>query len=129
MEHTLHKDIQAGLDAARQDSARKQLGLRLQANGIWHTVLRHWTTGFALDADTAPQVRGCVDIFDGAQHLFQCLVVAATQERGEMQFEFKRVTRVSHFAALDFARPNDASTACITADASHQSLSAIIANL
>ncbi len=117
MEISLSKDIQAGLDAARMESLRKASKLRIDVDGTQHRVLRHWTTGFSMDADTAPKLRGLVDLYDGSIHLFQCLVVAAQEEGGEMQFEFKRATKVAEKAALDFERKSDAPVALIAMDA------------
>jgi hypothetical protein len=117
MEISLSKEIQAGLDAARMESLRKASKLRIDVDGTQHRVLRHWTMGFSMDAETAPKLRGLVDLYDGSIHLFQCLVVAAQEEGGEMQFEFKRATKVAEKAALDFERKSDASVALIAMDA------------
>ncbi|SFT14112.1 hypothetical protein SAMN04488040_3394 [Sulfitobacter marinus] len=113
MEISLPKEIQAGLDAARMKSLRKASKLRIDVNGTQHRVLRHWKTGFSMEAETAPRVRGLVDLYDGSIHLFQCLIVAAQREGSEMQFEFKRATKVSQQPALDFVRANDAPVALI----------------
>lgn len=117
MEIALSKEIQAGLDAARVTSMRKASRLRIEVDGINHKVLRHWDTGFSMDAVTAPQLRGLVDLYDGSIHLFQCLIVAAQEENGEMQFEFKRATKVTEKAALDFEKAADAPVALIAVDA------------
>lgn len=117
MEVSLSKDIQAGLDAARLQSLRKASRLRIDVDGTQHQVLRHWSTGFSMDAQTAPKLRGLVDLYDGAIHLFQCLIVATQEESGEMQFEFKRATKVSEKAALDFERASDVPVALIAMDA------------
>jgi hypothetical protein len=119
VEAMLPKDIQAGLDEARIDSLRKSSRLRVHADGERYKVLRYWDAGFSLDASSAPQLRGRVDLFDGAVHLFQCLVVAVEQEGGEMLFDFKRATRVAKSAALDFERAANAPAGLITVDAPH----------
>lgn len=104
METVFSKEIQAGLDAARLASLRKASRLRIDLDGKIHPVLRMWKTGFAVAADDAPHLRGLVDLYDGANHLFQCLIVAGEEEAGEMQYEFKRATAVAHAAALDFEK-------------------------
>ncbi len=116
MEFALPKEVQAGLDAARIDSMRKASRLRIEVDGVHHSVLRLWDTGFSMAADTAPHLRGLVDLYDGSVHLCQCLIIAAQQEGGEMQFEFKRATKVSDAAALDFEKSADAPAGLITAD-------------
>ncbi|MFT6675780.1 MAG: hypothetical protein ACJAVM_001973 [Sulfitobacter sp.] len=107
MEVFFSKEVQEGLDAARRESLRKASRLRIDVGGVYYPVLRMWKTGFAVDAEDAPHLRGLVDLFDGANHLFQCLIVASEEDAGEMRYEFKRATPVAHAAALDFERaPN-----------------------
>ncbi len=109
----LPRDVQAGLDNARLAALNSGSRLRLVENGNAHPVLRLWKTGFSVDAATAPRLRGYVDLHDGAVHLFRCLIVAADEENGEMQFEFKRLTAVADRAALDFEIAEDAPAALI----------------
>lgn len=104
METMLPRDVQKGLDQARRTSIAKASRLRIDADGATHKVLRLWKTGFSVDADTAPQLRGLVDLYDGGNHLFQCLIVAGDEDDGEMRFEFKRATRVHTTAPVDFER-------------------------
>lgn len=113
MEAIFSKEIQAGLDAARVDSLRRASRLRLEVDGKRYPVLRMWKTGFALDATEAPHLRGLCDLYDGAAHLFQCLIVASDEEAGEMRFEFKRATPVADRPALDFEQAETAPSALI----------------
>ncbi|WP_299689537.1 hypothetical protein [uncultured Tateyamaria sp.] len=107
------KEVQAGLDHARRQSIRNASRLRIETGGASYPVLRMWKTGFAMEAETAPSLRGFVDLHDGAVHLFQCLVVASEEEAGEKRFEFKRLTAVSDRAALDFEKAADAPVALL----------------
>ena len=107
------KEVQAGLDQARKDALRTASRLRIETGGTVYPVLRMWKTGFAMDGENAPVLRGFVDLYDGAIHLFQCLVVASEEEAGEMRYEFKRLTAVSDSAALDFEKSSDAPVALI----------------
>ena len=109
------KEVQAGLDNARLQSLKSASRLRLSADGQTYPVLRMWKTGFSLMSDSAPNLRGFVDLYDGAIHLFQCLIVASDEEGGEMRFEFKRLTAVSSTAPLDFERSEHAPVALIEA--------------
>ncbi|MGJ5619991.1 hypothetical protein [Sulfitobacter sp. MF3-043] len=114
METVFSKEIQAGLDAARLAGLRKSSRLRINVDGQVHPVLRMWKTGFAVAAEDAPHLRGLVDLYDGANHLFQCLIVAGEEEAGEMQYEFKRATAVAQSAALDFEKLANAPAGLIT---------------
>jgi len=108
MESVFSKEIQAGLDAARLESLRRASRLRIDVDGTPHPVLRLWKTGFAMNAKSAPHLRGLVDLYDGAKHLMQCLIVASEEQAGEMQFEFKRATVVEDRPAVDFEKAANA---------------------
>ena len=113
MEAILSEEVRAGLAAARSASLRKGGRLRLEVNGRRHAILRMWHTGFALDPKEVPQLRGLVDVYDGAIYRMRCLVVAGDEVDGEMQYEFKRATPVSEAPALDFVREAHAPVALI----------------
>jgi len=104
----LTRELQEGLEAARKLAAKKRSRLKVEMDGQSWPVLRMWQGGFALDADTAPHLRGLVDIYDGARHMMQALVVASEEEPGEVRFEFKRATRAEDRAAIDYARDENA---------------------
>ena len=70
----LTRELQEGLEAARKLAAKKRSRLKVEMDGQSWPVLRMWQGGFALDADTAPKLRGLVDVFDGSRHIFQCLI-------------------------------------------------------
>ncbi|MFK7836047.1 MAG: hypothetical protein AB8B60_07495 [Sulfitobacter sp.] len=114
MHGILSKEIQAGLDAARAARLRTASRLRIEVDGQIYPVLRMWKTGCAVAVEDAPNLRGLVDLYDGATHLFQCLIVASQEEHGEMQYEFKRATAVAHTAALDFERASHTPAGLIT---------------
>ena len=112
----LPKDVQAGLDAARRAAGRKRNRLAVEADGHRHPVLRMWEDGFSVDVALAPKLRGLVDLYDGADHLKRCLIVAASEEAGEMQYEYKRMTEISTEQPLDFERREDAPVALLARD-------------
>lgn len=113
MDAMLSKEIQAGLDAARQRSIKAASRLRVEVDGRRIPVLRLEPSGFVVASKDAPHVRGLVDLHDGAQHLLQCLVVAGEEDRGEMRYDFKRATPVMAAAALDFEQSTHAPAALI----------------
>lgn len=113
MSEFLPKEVREGLEAARKADLKRKSRLRVQVGDEFFPVLRFWENGFALDADHAPHLRGLVDLFDGGRHLYQCLIVASSEEGGEMLFDFKRNTAAVDKAPLDYTRPDNAPVALI----------------
>ena len=107
----LPKEVREGLEAARKRDRLRKSRLRVQVGEAVFPILRFWDGGFALDADRAPKLRGLVDIYDGARHIFQCLIVASVEDNGEVVCEFKRSTTVEDGPALDFWRDENAPVA------------------
>lgn len=99
----ISKEVQAGLDAARLRSQKRSSRMVVEANGQAFRILRFWDTGFALEAEDAPKLRGFVDIYDRGFHMYQCLIVASEEENGQMIFEFKRLTAIQDVPPVDFA--------------------------
>ncbi|WP_278924124.1 MULTISPECIES: hypothetical protein [Pseudophaeobacter] len=102
------KAVQEALDAARVSGLKKKSRLRVAVDGGYFPVLRTWKNGFSVEEAFVPQLRGLVDIYDGARHVSQCLIVASEAEGGEMRYEFKRSTAAAASAPLDFYRAPDA---------------------
>ena len=109
----LTKELQEGLAQARKLAAKKNARLRVQVGEETYPVIRIWENGFSLDADDAPHMRGLVDLYDGARHTAQCLIIASEEESGEMRYEYKRTTQAHERAPLDFAREESAPIALI----------------
>jgi len=113
MSEFLPREVREGLEAARKRDLKRKSRLRVQAGDDIYPVLRFWDGGFSLDADTAPHLRGLVDLYDGARHLYQCLIVASSEDAGEMSYEFKRHTAAVDHAPKDFAPETEAPVALI----------------
>lgn len=113
MSEFLPKDLRDELAVAQKDRLRKRSRMRVRTGGQTFTILRHWKDGFSLDSADAPHLRGLVDLYDGATHVKQCLIVASTEENGETVYEYKRGTPVADRAPLDYSRDKDAPTALI----------------
>ncbi len=94
--------VQRGLDAARVKRLKRASKLRLETADGYVRVLRLWDTGFSVAIEDAPQLRGYVDIYDGPSQLFQCLIIASSEETSEMRYEFKRLTAVHHTPPSDY---------------------------
>jgi hypothetical protein len=105
----LTKEIRDGLEAARQRDRRKKSRLRVQVGDAVFPVLRLWEDGLALDASLTPHLRGLVDVYDGATHILQCLIVASSAGGGELVCTFKRSTPIgADRPALDYWRDENA---------------------
>jgi len=113
MSEFLPKEVREGLEMARKRSLRRKSRLRVHTDDEIFPVLRFWETGFALDVENAPQLRGLVDLYDGSRHLYQCLIIASDEENSEMIYEFKRSTLAVDKAPLDFARDENAPIALL----------------
>jgi hypothetical protein len=114
MSEYLPKEVREGLELARKRSLRKKSRLRLRVGDEVFAVLKYWETGFALDIEDAPHLRGLVDLYDGARHMYQCLIVASEEDGAQMKYEFKRSTEARDKAPLDFVRDENAPVALIT---------------
>lgn len=102
------REVLEGLEAAQRRDRSRKSRLRVQLGEAVFPILRFWDSGFSLDAARSPRLRGLVDVYDGANHIFQCLIVASVEDNGELVCEFKRATPVSSGPALDFWRDENA---------------------
>ncbi|WP_224824023.1 hypothetical protein [Cognatishimia sp. MH4019] len=109
----LSDEVKAGLEAARKAAQRKGSRLRVHVGEDTFPVLRLWEIGFAMEAEVAPKLRGLVDLHHGGVHLYQCLIVASSEEGDEMQYEFKRKTAATDAPALDYSRDPNAPVALL----------------
>lgn len=110
----LPKEVQAGLDEARKKALKQASRLRIQTGDRIFPVLRAWDGGFSLNAETAPVLRGRVELYNGPRLLSHCLIIASEEEAGEIRFEYKRMTEATGSQPLDYHRAADAPVALIT---------------
>ncbi len=113
MEAYLSEAVLAGLRKARMDDAMKKNRLRVHAGDEVLPIYKLWENGFSMMADTAPHLRGLVDVYDGSRHLLQCLVIHSEPEGELVNFEFKRRTEAVEEAAKDYAQDENAPVALI----------------
>ena len=107
----LSKELRIGFELARKRQEARKSRLRVQIGTEVYPILRLWDDGMAMDADKLAHLRGLVDIYDGARHLSQCLIVASTVENGQLICDFKRSTAVTDRPPLDFWRDENAPVA------------------
>lgn len=113
MSEYLPKEVREGLKLARKQALIKNSRLRIHVGDDVFPVLRYWEGGFALDAENAPKLRGLVDLYDGAKHLYQCLIIASEEDGDKMIYDFKRSTAAVDKAPLDFYRDENAPVALL----------------
>jgi hypothetical protein len=104
----LPKDVSDALALARANALRRNKRLRVVAGDQSWPILRIWQGGFALDAETAPHLRGLVQVQDGTRLMFEALIVTASEEGRELCFEYKRSTAARDSAPLDYPRADHA---------------------
>ncbi len=113
MEAVFSPEVMAGLQKARMQDAIKKNRLRVQVGEDTYPVIELWETGFSVLAESTPNLRGLVDLFDSARHLLQCLIIRSEEEAGVVVYEFKRSTTVVETPPKDFAEDENAPVALI----------------
>ncbi len=108
MSDILPESVREALRSAERIALLRKSRLTVVSDGQRHRVLRMWSRGFAVGAEDVPPLRGLVDLYEGATHLCQALIVTDRDDDGERVYEFKRSTAAADHAPLDFERPDDA---------------------
>ena len=114
MNDFLPLEVREGLKAARKASLRRSDRLCVHDGDDVYRILRFWNDGFSIDAQHGDRLRGRVELYDGARHLYQCLIVNARIENDECVFDIKWLHPVAERAPVDFVRPDAAPAALIT---------------
>lgn len=96
------KDLQEQMALAQRQSRRKRATRVVHVGDEAFPLLDYSDTGFAVDAGDASHLRGLIDIYEGATHLTQALIVASARDGDLMRYEFKRNTRAISAAPVDF---------------------------
>lgn len=102
MSEYLPQEIRDQLAAAQRHVKRKRATRSVHVGDEAFSILEMSDDGFAVVADEAPRMRGLIDIYEGAQHLYQALIVASSQDDDLMRYDFKRNTATASTAPVDF---------------------------
>ena len=97
-----------GLKEARRASLHRNDRLCVHDGDEVFRIRRFWSSGLSVDRRHGEKLRGRVEIFDGARHLYQCLIENARTEGEEIVFDFKWLHPVADQPAADFVRPSEA---------------------
>lgn len=114
MDDFLTKALRDEVWKAQASRVARKSRLRVEVAGESFPVLSVTPSGFSVAVDDAPHLRGLVDLYDGARHISQCLIIAASEEAGQMVYEFKRNTPAGDGAPLDFVRAADTPVAYLS---------------
>jgi hypothetical protein len=101
MDVFLPKGFEAGLAKPRMRRPARASNLCVKAAGVYYPVLRRWASGFAVSAMDVPALEGVVDLYDGADHLHQCLITRCESAKGEHIFAIKRSAAVEYAAVTE----------------------------
>ncbi len=102
MTEYLPKELREQLAAARRKTQRKRATRSVHIGDEAFAILDMSDNGFAVDRDEAPRLRGLVDIYEGPNHLYQALIVAAAEAGDLMRYDFKRNTAAVSNPPVDF---------------------------
>ncbi len=113
MDAFLSDEVINGINRARMQALRKKNRLRLHVGEEIYPILSLSENGFEIETDAAPHLRGLVDIYDGARHLMNCLIIQSELDGDILRYEYKRHTDVALGPAKDFAVDEDAPIALL----------------
>lgn len=114
MNDFLPVEVREGLKAARKASFKRNDRLCVHDGDDVYRIRRFWETGLSLNAEHGDKLRGRVEIYDGARHVYQCLIINSRQEGEEYIFDFKWLNPVTEQPAVDFVRQDAAPAGLLT---------------
>ncbi|MCX7566750.1 hypothetical protein OS189_10395 [Sulfitobacter sp. F26169L] len=101
MDVFLPKGFAAGNSRPATSHPSRARKLCVDAGGVYYPVHRNWATGFATAVEDTPVLSGVVDLYDGADHLHQCLITGHEIVDDEQVFTVKRAISVDYSAESD----------------------------
>ena len=107
MDVFLPKGFEPGSGKVRMSRPVRASELCVKAGSMIYPVLRRWAGGFVVSAMDVPVLEGVVDLYDGAEHLHQCLITCCEQDQGEMIFSVKQ-SSVMDYAVVSETGADDA---------------------
>lgn len=102
MSSFLPKSVREELAAAQRLALRRKATRAVHVGDDAYPILKMTQTGFTVAIEDAPRLRGLVDIYEGARHMYQALIVASEEEGDVMRYDFKRNTAAATVAPVDF---------------------------
>ena len=90
METDLPPGLASEIETARRNRRRQAGRYSVVAGRRRHPLVALTPTGFAIEADGRPPLRGFVDILEGERRIDRRLVICSWAEDGLVGYEFKR---------------------------------------
>ncbi|MEQ6201932.1 hypothetical protein ABMC88_02650 [Sulfitobacter sp. HNIBRBA2951] len=103
MDIFLPEGFEPGRARQPKKGPNRAANLCVEAAGVYYPVLRNWTTGFSVAAVDVPRLSGIVNLYDGAQHLHQCLITDTKVANDEIVFAVKRSSAFDYAATEETA--------------------------
>lgn len=98
MDIFLPKEFKPGRNRTRIGIDTPAQQLCVEVGGVYYPVLCRWTGGFSVSAADVPALQGVVNLYDGATHLGQCLIVGREIVGDEQIFTVRRESGVDYAA-------------------------------
>ena len=111
MDTFISNEVLEGIKRARKLAEARSKRLRVRVDDLEYPVMRMWNSGFSVDRESVPNLRGLVDLVDGSRHLAQCLIIRSEVEGDTVKYEFKRRTEAAKEAPIDYVADANAPVA------------------
>lgn len=102
MEAYFSREVMDGLNRARTRAERRASRLSVHMGDEVFPISKLKDSGFSVEAESVPPLRGFVDLYDGSRQLAQCLIIRSEEDGPQIRYEFKRRTDASDQAPLDY---------------------------
>ena len=90
MDAFIPTEVTGAVIKAERDELRQRSRFRVRMGRAEHTVMELTASGFVIEAEGRPPLRGYTDIFRGDERVLHGLVVCAWERDGMVGYEFKR---------------------------------------
>jgi hypothetical protein len=107
MESILPGEILSAMEAGRRNNRRARTRHLVVAGNRKHRIMELTESGFVIEADGLPHLRGYVEILDGDERIARRLAVFAWARDGLVGYEFKHGV-LNRAMPADYVRPERA---------------------
>ena len=90
MDHHIPDEMSGALEEERRRQARKRSRFRVRLDELELPVLELTQSGFVIESEERPMLRGYMDIFHGDERILHGLAICTWAKDGLVGYEFKR---------------------------------------